>query len=369
VSIDNVLRQIRERDEMMRRLAEGPAAQYLREHQAAAEQLQEIARRFEAPYTAAAMQMQEFARRTEVLIGRLAQPEFVLAMERFVNQHREAQLAIERAFPQDRLNEFVRSVSASMEATRLAAASIDWDRFGSLVTVANQYRDVLVRVTERLTLRHVRLMSSLESAEGGLASAPPFVSELPTAGVFVHTNAVRSLTPHEILPAGDEQHSLKIRIEVSAETVLVIETTLPEMNPAYLNQYRGAKARISERGPDWWGQGGSSMRKLLKGVLHTAAPNEIVLPWAKQHKKELDRNDRPTRATKIEWLCQFIPNDAYRAYLRTELNSALALIELLDNTQHVDEFPEFEQQYEWIFLRLEVTVRHLLTLWKASLSH
>jgi len=237
------------------------------------------------------------------------------------------------------------------------------------LTVTERYRDVLVRVTERLSLRHVNLMGTLQSADGGLASAPPFVCELPTAGVFVHTHAVRSITPHEVLPAEDEQQAVKIRVDVSMETVHVIEATLPEMNPAYLTQYRGAKVRISERGPDWWGQGGSSMRKLLKGVLHTAAPNELVLPWAKQHHKPLDRNGRPTRSTKVEWLCQFIQNDPYRAYVRTELNSALALIELLDNTQHVDECPEFEQQYEWIFLRLEVTVRHLLTLWKASRSH
>jgi hypothetical protein len=99
------------------------------------------------------------------------------------------------------------------------------------------------------------------------------------------------------------------------------------------------------------------MRKLLKGVLHTAAPNELVLPWARQNNKECDRVGRPTRATKVEWLCQFIPNEAYRSYVRTELNSALALIDLLDAAQHVDEFPEFEQQYDWTILRVEVAIR------------
>ena len=88
------------------------------------------------------------------------------------------------------------------------------------------------------------------------------------------------------------------------------------------------------------------MRKLLKGVLHTAVPNESVLPWATKNNKPLDKHGRPTRDTKIEWLCQFIPNDAYRAYVRTELNSALALIKLVDTAQHVDEFPEFEDQYD-----------------------
>jgi hypothetical protein len=62
-------------------------------------------------------------------------------------------------------------------------------------------------------------------------------------------------------------------------------------------------------------------------------------------------------------LCQFIPNDHYRAYLRDELDAALALINLLDIAQHVDEFPDIERGYEMIVHRVELAVRHMLTLW------
>jgi hypothetical protein len=47
-------------------------------------------------------------------------------------------------------------------------------------------------------------------------------------------------------------------------------------------------------------------------------------------------------------------------------NSALSSIELMDSSQHVDDFPEFEQQWEWTFLRAEVAIRHILTIWKAG---
>jgi hypothetical protein len=220
-----------------------------------------------------------------------------------------------------------------------------------------------------LSLRYADLISSLETSEGLLASASSFVSELPTLGVFVHTNAVRSVTPHQPLEPPDEGRSLALRGDITTETVVFLEGTLGELSPAFLDQYHGAKARSTDRGPDWWAQGGSSMRKLLKGVLHTAAPNELVLPWARQNNKECDRVGRPTRATKVEWLCQFIPNEAYRSYVRTELNSAVSLIDLLDTTQHVDEFPEFEQQYAWTILRVEVAIRHILTLWKSRQDH
>ena len=104
-------------------------------------------------------------------------------------------------------------------------------------------------------------------------------------------------------------------------------------------QQRRVKARADDRGPDGWTQGSASMRKLLKGVLHSVAPNEVVLRWATKNNKELDKNKRPTRATKIEWLCRSISQGTYRAYVRNEIDSALALIDLMDTAQHVDEFP------------------------------
>jgi hypothetical protein len=227
----------------------------------------------------------------------------------------------------------------------------------------------VARLTDRLALRHADLIASLNLPEGRLASVPSFASEIPTIDVFVHTEAVRVVTPHEPLEPEQELKTASLRLEVVDQTVAFLEITLPELSPPYLDQYRGAKACAAERGPDWWTHGGASLRKLLKGVLHTAAPNDVVLPWARQNNRELDRVGRPTRATKVEWLCSFIPNDAYRAYVRTELNSALALIDLLDTAQHVDQFPEFEKQYDWTVVRVEVAIRHILTIWKARRSH
>ena len=65
-------------------------------------------------------------------------------------------------------------------------------------------------------------------------------------------------------------------------------------------------------------------------------------------------------------LCRFSENDTYRAYVQTELKSALALIELMDTAQHVDEFSEFEGQYDWIMLRAKVAVCYMLRLWELS---
>jgi hypothetical protein len=301
---------------MIRRLTDGPL-RYFRENEAALERAQEFARNLDASALAAAAQATEFQRAlsgaaqfaemTNGAMARLARPESIAAMERFASQHREMQEAVARlGVPHKTISEYALSMSATMEATHLAAASLDWNRIGALWSAAEPARVLLARFTDRLSLRHADLIASLEASEGLLASASSFVSELPTLGVFVHTSAVRSITPHEPLEANDEGRSLSLRVDITTETVVFLEGTLGELSPAFVDQYRGAKARSTDRGPDWWTQGSSSMRKLLKGVLHTAAPNELVLPWARQNNKELDRVGRPTVSTHA------IPQEGYR---------------------------------------------------------
>jgi hypothetical protein len=107
----------------------------------------------------------------------------------------------------------------------------------------------------------------------------------------------------------------------------------------------------------------------MLGVLHRVAPDDLVLPWVTDKKKQLDRNGHPTRGTKVAWLCQFVPNESYRKFVKTDLDSALALIEIFDSAVHVDEFPEFEETFSWTTLRLKTAMRHILTIWKDRQEH
>jgi hypothetical protein len=50
--------------------------------------------------------------------------------------------------------------------------------------------------------------------------------------------------------------------------------------------------------------------------------------------------------------------------VRTELDATLAVIELLDASQHLDEFPDFQDKYDWVLLRVEIAARQILELWK-----
>ena len=48
------------------------------------------------------------------------------------------------------------------------------------------------------------------------------------------------------------------------------------------------------RGADWWTHSGSSLRKLFKGVLHTVAPDDAVLPWAVETRRHSTTGEADT---------------------------------------------------------------------------
>ncbi|MXY71000.1 MAG: hypothetical protein F4Y47_20920 [Acidobacteriia bacterium] len=97
-------------------------------------------------------------------------------------------------------------------------------------------------------------------------------------------------------------------------------------------------------------------------MLHTVAPDEFVLPWVQDRKRQLDRNGRPTRSTKIEWLCRSIQNKGYRTFVKHELCSALEVLELLSQAVHVNDFPELEESFESAAARVEFAIAHISRL-------
>ena len=349
--MDEFIRRMREQQEIVTRAMEGPA-KYIRENQAA------ITR------------MQDLVRRMDVAAASLVTPGFVNTLDRYAREQRQMHETTEHlALSHQAWMREVAEMSTLIKATQSTLPTIDFRRVGDLIGAANLQRDAVARLTDRLLFSHADLIESISQPAGPPASVPAAVSDLPSQDVFIHTSAVRSITPHEPLDDKDEEIAFPLRHAIITDTDDFLERTLPQLKPAFLEQYRGVKARADDRGPDGWTQGSASMRKLLKGVLHSVAPNDVVLPWAKENNKDLDKDKRPTRATKIEWLCRSIPQGTYRAYVRIEIASALALIDLVDNAQHVDEFPEFAEQYNLIVARVAFCVRHMLEVWYSTLTN
>jgi hypothetical protein len=248
--------------------------------------------------------------------------------------------------------------AAFTEMANLRLHTVDLAHVGSLISAPDLSRARIGKTTALLARRHEALVSTLHTEP----KPPAFVAELPSIDLFVQSEAVRAITPHSEGAEESEPKAERLRQSVSENTTDFLERSLYALKPAFREQFLGMRRCAETKGPDSWSQGAASMRKLVKGVLHTVAADELVLPFVTDPKNQLDRNGHPTRATKIAWLCQFIRNEEYRKFVQADLTAALALIDLLDAANHKDEFPEFETQYVTVSLRVEVVIRHLVTL-------
>ena len=238
------------------------------------------------------------------------------------------------------------TVSAALVQQRShITAALATSRIGTILARQQALADAVNARHACTALAGGRSIGDPSAGRGGRIVLRPF---LPTEPI---PTATRDEAPH-VQPFG-----------LAGEIDAFLEQTLARLNPAFLRQFRGSVQRSEERGPDWWTQSAASERKLFLGVLHAAAPDDHVVPWVTKPSVQLDRSGRPTRRTKIAWLCRSIPNESYRRVLITELDSALALIDLFSTAVHVDDFPEFEEIFSWIHLRMKVAIRHILEIW------
>lgn len=172
----------------------------------------------------------------------------------------------------------------------------------------------------------------------------------------------RVLTESPRRPVADADIAWAVTTRDDSETDAPLEYLLARLNPAFAVQLRGAMLRIEERGPDWLTQAAVSLRRVLLGVLHTAAPNDLVLPWVTKRKTQVDRQGRPTRRARIDWLCGSIRHEDDRESVRAKLDSALAALDLLNRAIHSNECPELEESFTSVSARIKSAIRHIATL-------
>ena len=173
-------------------------------------------------------------------------------------------------------------------------------------------------------------------------------------------DSVLSESLREPLADADVPWVLKSRND--GETDPSLEYVLARLDPAFASQLRGAMLRIDERGPDWRAQAAVSLRRVLLGVLHRAAPNDLVLPWVTRPKTQIDPQGRPTRRAKIDWLCELIRHDGSREFVKPKLYSALASLDLLNKAIHSNECPELAESFSSVSAIVRSAIHHIATL-------
>ena len=266
--MDEILRRLREQQEIARRAMEGPA-KYLRDHQAA------ISR------------MQDLVRRMDVAAASLVTPEFMKTLDRYTREQGQLHATIERlALPHRVWTREAAAMSSLIRATQVTLLTVDFGRVGHLIGAAQLQSATVARLTDKLLFRHADLIDSITHPDDPPAPVPATVSDLPSQDVFVHTSAVRSITPHEPLEDKNEQISVPLR---TATTSLSTASGMRVISPTSPAPTLISLGRLSHR---LLAQGGSS--GTLMNTFVVAPTNRDLRSVALTRTKQGDPWRRPT---------------------------------------------------------------------------
>jgi hypothetical protein len=246
--------------------------------------------------------------------------------------------------------------------TEKILASLDVTRgFADLLNVADVTRSLVGYETDRLHRAYAGFGASIALRPEWLASAPGFVRTAPGDIVFAQARFVRTVTTHQ--ESDEESAADEIWAEVQTQTLGYIEAVLPELNPQLMKSWEGAWGTARRRGPDWARQAASSMRFLLIEALEAVAPIEEV------RKSNLParyvQNGQILRLGQIHWLCEPVKNRTYGKVVRADLDSAMTIIEAMNEAVHRDDYKEIEDAFNTMAIRAAVALSNLLKLWKA----
>ncbi len=230
-----------------------------------------------------------------------------------------------------------------------------------LLSVSDITRSLVGYETARLNRAFAGLSASIVNRPEWLESVPDFIRTTPGEIVFTQARFVRTVTTHD--PIDEEDAADEIWTDVQTKTLGYVEAVLPELNPKLMKSWEGAWGTARGRGPDWARHSASSLRFLLIEVLDNVAPPDEVkksgLP------ARYIKDGKILRLGQIHWLCEPLKNRTYVKVVRADLDSAMTIIEAMNEAVHRDDYEEIEDAFRTMAVRAAVALSNLLRLWKA----
>lgn len=167
---------------------------------------------------------------------------------------------------------------------------------------------------------------------------PPFFITQPPKEYFLDSRILEAIS----LPRGVIKEEEQLYVELSKETTEIIEGHLNSVDPALIPLWRGALSDFNLSGPDSGRHFSVSLRELLTHVIHTLAPDEAIYQWTKD-RNHYDKDGRPTRRTRILYICQNIRLDKLERFISKDIDSILAYFDVLQEGTHTldTSFPKY----------------------------
>lgn len=131
------------------------------------------------------------------------------------------------------------------------------------------------------------------------------------------------------------------------------------LHPPLLKLFDGAKQSLTSDNPDKVRHVLISLREIFTTVLHTLAPDKLVLPWAIE--ENLISNKRPTRLARIKFIYKQFNLPTLDDFIEADIKSILSLFAIFHRVHDIN-FTATSTELEIIFYRAASQLLYILSL-------
>lgn len=185
-----------------------------------------------------------------------------------------------------------------------------------------------------------------------------------TRELFVTGHAVDVLGVSDEALEEKDSSQIQLVTEVEAETSVCI-SLLQNLDPALATPYVGAREALWGRNPDRVRHILSSLRELWNHLLRRIAPDEHVLAWVPNDKKELLHKGRPTRKARVLYVCRNLNHEPLAEFVDHDTRALVKLVEFFDHV-HELESELTDEQLRALLLRTDSWLTYILQIWEDS---
>ena len=235
-----------------------------------------------------------------------------------------------------RIQEVMKNLSTPLDTSAMLSASLaaqfklsELQKFplGSAINAAASLQDSLRLNLDSFTANY-RLLVDFTNHQPITEVLKPDIIQYPSHEVYREAELLEQITvPEDEQAVSDEYKVIPIPEERS------LEDWLGEINSGLPNLLEGARKVLNTNNPDRARYAASSLRELIGHVLRQLAPEDKIRVWKTD--PTYYHNGRPTRRTRLLYICREIDFDDLSEFVNADVKSALTLIDALHAEAHI----------------------------------
>ena len=253
------------------------------------------------------------------------------------------------------------NISLQLTATERLMSQINLRAISSRYHIEMSVISAVERSIAHTTESYGRLANSLRDISD-ITRLPKFILPGATREIYNTETTLESLSPSDESVEDDTEKEIQLFADVELETPSCVDL-LQQVDPELVRLYVGANQVLNSNNADRARHILSSLRELCNHVLRQLAPDDSVSPWIARNKmkKGLLHEGRPTRRSRILYICREIDNEPLSEFLTHDTKAFVKLIELF-NQVHKLEAGLTDEQLRAIFHRTEAGLKYILQI-------